>query len=128
MFRTQPAPGAPSFPARPLLGLCLVLPLIACAAKPQLAAAPPPPVAAPSYTGTIAAIRPESSGQDTTGSIQQIMTILGQPAAPAADASEVVLRLSDNTVRTNVQAPSAALAPGNRAMVTAPPNATIQPY
>jgi hypothetical protein len=85
-------------------------------------------MAVPAYTGAIAAIRPETSAQDTTGSIQQIMSILGQPAPPSLDAPEIVLRLTDNSVRTSVQASSTSLVAGSKAMVTSPPNVTIQPY
>ena len=130
MPETQPVPRTTRFSAnRRMLGLCLLLPVIGCAAsKPQVATVQPLPMAVPAYTGTIAAIRPETSAQDTTGSIQQIMSILGQPAPPSLDASEIVLRLTDNTVRTSVQASSTSLTAGSKAMVTAPPNVTIQPY
>lgn len=127
---TQPAPGTTRFStSRSMLGLCLLLPIMGCAAsKPQVAAIQPLPMAVPAYTGTIAAIRPETSSPDTTGSIHQIMSILGQPAPPSLNASEIVLRLADNTVRTSVQPSSTPLVAGSKAMVTAPPNVTIQPY
>ena len=100
-----------------------------CAAsKPQLAATQPQRTAVPVFTGTIAAIRPETSSQDTTGSVQQIMSILGEPAPPSLNASEIVLHMADNTFKTSVQPPSPGLTAGSRAAVMPPPNATIQPY
>jgi hypothetical protein len=56
------------------------------------------------------------------------MSVLGQTAPQPVDASEIVIRLPDNTVKTNVQAPQPALASGNRAVITAEPSPTIQPY
>lgn len=116
-------------PASPALWLCLLLPLMGCAAapKPQLAVAPPPPQAAPLYSATIAAIRPESSSQDPTGSLQQIMSILGEPAPQAANASEIVMHMPDNSIKTSVQSTQPALAPGARVVVTAGPAASSQP-
>jgi hypothetical protein len=102
---------------------------VGCAApKPQLAASPPPTPAAPLYSATIAAIRPESSSQDPTGSLQQIMSILGQPAPRAADVSEIVMRMPDNSVKTSVQPAQPALTAGAKVVVTAGPAAALQPY
>lgn len=113
---------------RPLARLCLLLPLAACAApRPQLAANPPPVTAPITYSGTIIAVRPESSSQDPTGSLQQIMTILGQPAPQPLNCSEVALRLPDGTVKTSVQPSQATLAVGSKAAITATSTAAIQP-
>jgi hypothetical protein len=109
--------------------LYLLLPLMGCAApKPQLAVSQPPAPVAPLYTGTIAAIRPESSAQDPTGSLQQIMTILGQPAPQPANASEIIMRMPDNSIKTSVQAPQPALAAGSKVAVMAGSTAALQPY
>jgi hypothetical protein len=124
MFRISPEHRLPR-----LSCLCLLLPLLGCAAaKPQLAASSPPAlVAPPLYTGTITAIRPESSTPDPTGSLQQIMSILGQPAPPPANASEIVMRMPDNSIKTSVQAPRPALAAGSRIIITDGPVTSLQP-
>ena len=112
-----------------MLGVALLAPTVGCApSHPQLAVSQPQPSGPPANAGTIAAVRPVSSASDPTGSLHQIMSILGQPAPQPADASEIVLRMPDNSVKTNVQARPATLAAGSRAAITAGPVATIQPY
>jgi hypothetical protein len=56
------------------------------------------------------------------------MTILGEAAPQPLQAAEIALRLPDNSIKTSVQAPVAALAPGSRAAITTGPDATIQPF
>ncbi len=98
-----------------MLRLCLLLPIAACAApKPQIAVSRP----APAYTGTIVSIRTESTAQDPTGALQQIASILGQPAPQPLTASEIVLRMPDGTIKTSVQPPSPALTAGGKAAIT----------
>lgn len=110
-----------------LLGLCPLLVAAGCAtSKVPVAAVQPQPSAPPAISGTIAAIRPETSSPDPTGSLQQIMSILGQPAPQVTDASEIVVRMPDDTVKAKVQAPQSTLAVGSKAVITTGPAATIQ--
>jgi hypothetical protein len=114
-------------PTYRMLGLSLLL--SSCAAtKAQIAVNQPQQLAPPTYSGTIAAIRPVSSSQDPTGSLRQIMSILGQTAPQPVDASEIVIRMPDDTIKTSVQPPQPSLMAGNKAVITAAPDATIQPY
>lgn len=110
------------------LRFCLLLPIMGCAAsKPQLAASPPPAPAAPLYSATIATIRPESSSQDPTGSLQKIMSILGQPVPRAADVSEIVMRMPDHSIKTSVQSSQPSLMAGARVVVIAGSTTSLQP-
>jgi hypothetical protein len=111
-----------------VLVLCLALPVIGCASPKAPASVTPQAMAAPGISGTIAAIRPVTSSQDPTGALKQIMSILSQSAVPAVSASEIVMRLPDDTIKTSVQPAPAPLAPGSRAAITAGPDTAIQPY
>ena len=55
------------------------------------------------------------------------MSILGQPVPQVTDASEIVVRMPDDTVKAKVQAPQSALGVGSKAVITTGPTATIQP-
>jgi hypothetical protein len=126
--RFTPAASRPHC-AKFLKTLSLLLPLAACAApRPQAPAPAPQPVAQTIFSGTILSIRPESAAQDSTGSLQQIMTILGQPAPQPLNASEIVLRLPDGTIKTSVQAPQDSLSVGGKAAITAAAASGLQPY
>jgi len=104
-------------------------PLAACAApKPQLPVTQQQSVAPVVYPGTVVAIRPESSSQDPTGSLQQIMSILGQPAPQPLNASEVVMSMPDGTVKTSVESPTTSLTVGSKAAITANSGTGTQPY
>jgi hypothetical protein len=129
MPRQTPEPRTARHHIGYILGLALLTPTIGCSSHtPQPIASQPQPAGPRANAGTVAAVRPVSSAQDPTGSLHQIMSILGQAAPQPADASEIVLRMPDNTVKTSVQAPQTTLAAGSRAAVTAGPIATIQPY
>lgn len=56
------------------------------------------------------------------------MTILGESAPQAVTASEIIVRLPDDTIKTNVQSSPSSLAVGSEAAITTGPDATIQPY
>ena len=55
------------------------------------------------------------------------MSILGEPAPPPANASEIVMHMPDNSIKTSVQPPQSALTAGARVVVTAGPAASFQP-
>lgn len=74
---------------------------------------------APAYSGTIVAIRTESTVPDPTGALREIASILGQPAPQPVTASEIVLRMPDGAIKTSVQPPSPALMAGGKAAITA---------
>lgn len=82
---------------------------------------------APAPPGTVAAIRSVTSSPDPTGSVRQIMSILGRSMPQLAEASEIIMRLPDESIKTNVQ-PPASLSVGEKAAITTGPDATIQPY
>ena len=110
--------------------VALLLPLSCCAAAaPKMVETQPAAPAPPLFTGVVVAIRPETSAPDPTGAYGQIMAILGRPAAVPAtvSASEIVLRLPDDSVKTNMQEDPGGLTVGSKAMVTAPPDSSIQP-
>jgi hypothetical protein len=127
----QASPSNPNspHPIHRVLGLCLLLQIAGCAApKAPIAVSQPQQPAPRTYSGTIAAVRPVSSAPDQTGSLRQILSILGQATPQPIDASEIVIRLPDNTIKTNVQAPQPSLMAGNKAVITPEPAAMIQPY
>lgn len=129
MSMPMPAQGISRPKTGRLLRLCLVLPVLGCSPAPKPLTVSQPTLPPPTSTGTIAAIRPESSLQDPTGALRQAMSILGYPAPPAVDMSEIVIRLPGDTIKTSVQPLPARLAVGSRAMITAAaPDVLIQPY
>ena len=106
----------------------LLLPLAACAASaPHVAVnaqpAPPPPA----YTGTVLALRPESALPDPNGALAQIMTILGEPAPTALNATEIIIRLPDNGVRASVQPSASGFTIDGKAAILDGSGASIQP-
>lgn len=108
--------------------LLLLLPLCGCApAEKQAAGGQPSLATPPTYSGVIAALRPASSANDPTGAVAQIMSILGQPAA-AASGTEIVIKLSDNSVKSIVQPSADGLSVGGKVMIAETPATSIQPY
>jgi outer membrane lipoprotein SlyB len=81
------------------------------------------------YTGTVIAVRLVNASTDTTGTLNQIMSSLGHPSIEAqASALEIVIRLSDGSVRIFAQPEQPALdglSPGKRVVVTETTGTTI---
>lgn len=132
MPRKTPQPGSRRDQTRRILIFGGLLLGAGCASPtPKLAARQTPPPAPPSYAGTIVAIRPESSSQDPTGSIQQIMSILGetapQPAPQVVSASEIVIRMPGDTIKTSVQPHQDTLAVGSPAAIVEASDPSIKP-
>lgn len=81
------------------------------------------------YTGTVVSVRHVGTTANSTGSVNQVMSVLGQPPAiPQSSAMEIVIRLADGSVRTFAQPSQPALnglSPGKRVTVTEAAETTI---
>jgi outer membrane lipoprotein SlyB len=114
----------------PLAAICALC-LAGCTPVPAPATSAPNLAANASfYSGTVVAIRHADTGADSTGSVAQIMSTLGQqPASSQSGALEIVIRLADGSVRTFAQPALpglASLTPGKHVAITEAANTVIR--
>ncbi|WP_297493202.1 hypothetical protein [Acidocella sp.] len=128
MLKKPPAPPNARDLIRFILFGVLLVTAGCAAAPPERAETQAQPAGIPLYSGTITAIRPETSYPDPTGSLRQIMSILGQPSPPAVNASEFVIRMPADTIKTIVQLPGSALSIGAKVALLPGSPALIQPF